>query len=308
MPGIFISYRREDSAGHAGRLSDLLASHFGADQVFMDLDAIKPGQDFAKVIDDRIARCDILIALIGKDWLSVRSVSNQRRLDDPADFVRREIATALSRGLVVIPVLVEGMKIPTEAALPADLSKICRLQALTLTDARFQQDAGELIECIERYAVSPISPTISRQTRQGQWKAVAASLFGLGLVIGLVWTKAPSQPPRELNVDTPASNLSGEWTAQVPIGEGQQYKIKLVLEEIGNNILGRVEFPAGSGGIREGHVKGDQISFISVHRPQFSNVDATTRFEGKIRGTELELVMQYDDTVKRIYAHRRIGD
>src|SRR5690349_16730006 len=100
MSGIFISYRRDDSAGHAGRIYDRLVGQFGAEQVFMDVDTIAPGQDFTRVLAERTRSCSALIAIIGKQWLSSRDSSGRRRLDDPRDYVRMEISEALARRIV----------------------------------------------------------------------------------------------------------------------------------------------------------------------------------------------------------------
>ena len=97
MPGIFISYRRDDTAGHAGRLFDRLAEHFGRERVFMDVDTIQPGQDFAEVIGERVRSSGAVIVLIGKEWLLATDASGDIRLNDPADFVRLEIVSALQR-------------------------------------------------------------------------------------------------------------------------------------------------------------------------------------------------------------------
>src|SRR6185369_8101255 len=126
--GIFVSYRREDAAGHAGRLFDRLVSHFGRDRIFMDVDAIEPGQDFVTVIENAVGSCEILIAVIGKDWLS--STGRTGRLNNPNDFVRLEIGTALSRDVRVIPVLVERASMPKPEDLPEDLVKLTRRNAV----------------------------------------------------------------------------------------------------------------------------------------------------------------------------------
>src|SRR5579859_7462419 len=102
---IFISYRRDDSEGEAGRLFDDLVRSFGEDSVFMDVDGINPGMDFRKAIDDNVASCGVLLAMIGPTWATIKH-GDARRLDDPNDFVRLEIASALSRNIAVIPVLV----------------------------------------------------------------------------------------------------------------------------------------------------------------------------------------------------------
>ena len=97
VPGIFICYRRDDSAGFAGRLYDRLERRFGDDHIFMDA-SIKPGDDFVKLIEERLSSCDVLIALMGKKWLTARK-GRRRRLDDPLDFVRLEIETGGLRGI-----------------------------------------------------------------------------------------------------------------------------------------------------------------------------------------------------------------
>ena len=112
MARIFISYRRDDSAAHAGRLCDRLEYHFGPGQVFMDVDAIKPGMNFIETVQQAIGECDGLVAVIGSDWLQVSDGTGARRLDDPTDLVRLEIVTALQRGIPVIPVLVQSAQMP----------------------------------------------------------------------------------------------------------------------------------------------------------------------------------------------------
>src|SRR5690349_7589131 len=150
MSGIFISYRREDSAAHAGRLYDRLSNRFGAEQVFMDVDDIPPGGDFAAHIDAKVASCDAMIVVIGKNWLTARNAEGQLRLSDPTDFVGLEVALALQRGVLVIPVLVAGAVMPTTEELRKDLQPLARRNALTLSDQEFQRDAAILIETLEK--------------------------------------------------------------------------------------------------------------------------------------------------------------
>src|SRR5271163_1026261 len=110
---IFISYRRDDSEGEAGRLFDDLVRAYGDDTVFMDVAGIQPGLDFRKAIDANVSSCGVLLAMIGSTWATVTDASGNRRLDNANDFVRLEIATALTRGTPVIPVLVHGAKMPS---------------------------------------------------------------------------------------------------------------------------------------------------------------------------------------------------
>jgi hypothetical protein len=131
---IFISYRRDDSGGWAGRLYDRLSQHFGRDNVFMDIDTIEPGLDFVEVIGQAVGSCDALIALIGKQWLTLTDDAGRRRLDDPEDFVRLEIAAALARNIRVIPALVQGARMPRSPDLPDVLRMLARRNAHEISD------------------------------------------------------------------------------------------------------------------------------------------------------------------------------
>jgi TIR domain len=150
MPGIMISYRREDSLGHAGRLYDHLARHFGNATVFMDLDDIEPGLDFVEVLQQTVSSCDALVAVIGKQWLTATDEEGRSRLDNPGDLVRVEIGTALSRKVRVIPVLVAGARMPKVQELPPDLKALSRRNALEISDVSFHEGVSRLIEVLEK--------------------------------------------------------------------------------------------------------------------------------------------------------------
>lgn len=149
MPAIFISYRREDSAGVAGRLFDHLRQRFGEKNVFRDIYTLAGGVEFAKDIPERIRGCAVLIALIGKDWLDARDTEGRRRLDDPDDFLAAEISEALNRGKRVIPALIEGASMPKREALPPGLASLADRHALPITDGHFDDDVRRLIGAIE---------------------------------------------------------------------------------------------------------------------------------------------------------------
>src|SRR4051812_49214807 len=140
MPAVFISYRRQDSAGHAGRLSDQLKAGLGSNRVFMDVDGIAAGQDFVEAIEQAVGSCDALLAVIGPEWLASVDAEGNRRLDDPTDFVRLEISAALRRNVRVIPVLVGGASMPPKEALPPDIELLGRRQAVDLRDSRWSAD------------------------------------------------------------------------------------------------------------------------------------------------------------------------
>jgi tetratricopeptide (TPR) repeat protein len=147
---VFISYRRADSEGYAGRLFDHLSTRLGQRNIFMDVAAIEAGVDFAQAIEEAVRACDVLLALIGPQWLTVRDAQGKPRLEDPGDYVRLEIATALGRNIRVIPVLIQGAAMPGAAALPEDLKPLAMRNALELSSTRFHTDADRLIAAIER--------------------------------------------------------------------------------------------------------------------------------------------------------------
>jgi formylglycine-generating enzyme required for sulfatase activity len=147
---IFISYRREDSAAWSGRLADRLKIRFPSNQIFMDIDAIDPGVDFVEAVEEVVGACDVLIAVIGSRWLTSSDRRGKRRLDIPEDLVRLEIATALKRGIRVVPVLVEGATMPEAGELPDDLKALVRRNALEIDHSRFNTDSERLITAIER--------------------------------------------------------------------------------------------------------------------------------------------------------------
>lgn len=144
---VFINYRREDASGYAGRLYEWLCDRFGAERVFMDVSAIRPGEDFVRAIESEISACEAVLVIIGRQWLSCEA-GGRRRLEDPHDFVRIEIAAALRRDTLVIPVLVEGASVPREQDLPEELKPLARRHALEITDERWEYDAGRLIDIL----------------------------------------------------------------------------------------------------------------------------------------------------------------
>lgn len=150
MPRIFISYRRDDSAGHAGRLYDRLRGHFGAERVFMDVTGIEAGTDFVEAIDTAVGGCDVLIAVIGRQWLKCTDNAGHRRLEDPHDFICLEVGSALKRKVRVVPVLVEGAAMPGTDDLPERLQGLTRRQAVELRDTRWDADVEDLIAVLAR--------------------------------------------------------------------------------------------------------------------------------------------------------------
>lgn len=155
---IFISYRRTDTEGYAGRIYDRLSASFSENQIFMDVSNIKPGDDFVDLIEDAVSSCDVLVALIGRQWLNISDENGRRRLENPNDFVRLEISAALKRKIKVIPVLLHGASMPHATDLPGDLVPISRRNALEIRHASFNIDVGRLQKTIQNCLNTPQEP------------------------------------------------------------------------------------------------------------------------------------------------------
>jgi hypothetical protein len=141
---IFISYRRDDSRGYAGRLQGDLSRRYSEEHVFRDVE-IPPGADFGEYITSLVDKCNVVLAIIGPSWLDARDREGERRIDKPDDWVRLEIERALARdGVEVIPVLVDGARLPPREELPESLLALRRRNAFELSDRRWDYDVGQL--------------------------------------------------------------------------------------------------------------------------------------------------------------------
>jgi hypothetical protein len=169
---IFISYRRDDSEGEAGRLFDDLVRAFGTENVFMDVSGIKPGADFRTAIEDNVAHCGVLLAVVGPAWVSITDAAGKRRLDDPNDFVALEIASALKREVPVIPVLVHEARMPAPDKLPESLNAFSYRNSVELSHARWNSDVQLLINALGAY----VTPTAAAVTTQPVHATVAVQL------------------------------------------------------------------------------------------------------------------------------------
>ncbi len=187
MSGIFISYRREETAAYAGRLRDRLIQEFGEDQVFMDVDTIELGVDFTQVIENAVSDVDVLLCIMGPDWASLSDDSGRRRLDDPADFVRLEVSSALERDIRIIPVLVKSARMPGVDELPSELSALVKRNALQLGDVRFHADVDVLIRSLRRLLDERPGTREHRGSKSTpilKWLAISVVLI---LVAGGAW-------------------------------------------------------------------------------------------------------------------------
>lgn len=244
--GVFISYRRDDTAWPAARLYDLLAARLGPEHVFKDIDNIEPGQDFVERITSAVTGCDAALVLIGPRWATITDAEGRRRLDDPDDFVRLEVATALARGILVIPILVDDADMPAPEALPTELAGLSRRQAVDIDPA--QMDIDKLMRVLA--PVLGVAPGRGGATAARPWLrpvivgalvVAVAALVAVPLVSNL-WTRSPG-----LIEGTPAPTLgfpsrSSAPTAMAPsapvggaIGVGER-PVDLVVDWVGNRV------------------------------------------------------------------------
>lgn len=247
MADIFISYRREDSAGFTGRLVDTLSNRFTESALFRDIDDIEVGSDFVDAIDEAVGACGVLLAVIGPRWLEAQNPRGERRLDDAQDFVRLEIAAALNRGTKVIPVLVNNAQMPAAEALPESIRDLARRHAIELTDSRWRFDVDRLCSAIEKLpdigqprAVPPLVVPPAKSTK-GMVKVTVGALAGMLLVAFLVWLlvgretvddpQAPEQAASEKNnvpyVPEPRREMAGNNKSDYPDQDKAQPVVKL---------------------------------------------------------------------------------
>jgi uncharacterized membrane protein YhaH (DUF805 family) len=201
---IFISYRRGDDQSAAGKLYDRLLQHFDREQLFMDVNTIEPGVDFVKVLDEQVAQCLAFIAVIGPRWLTARGNDGNPRLDNPTDYIRVEIESALKRDIRVIPVLVDGASMPQSSDLPSSLQALARRNAVEIAHHRFVADCDDLARSIKRalgVAITPSAPAqhfVSSSAPQASaklsWPQILFSFKGrlarMPFLIGLIFLVA----------------------------------------------------------------------------------------------------------------------
>ncbi len=172
---IFISYRREDASGESGRLAEHLERRFGKDRVFIDIDKIAPGADFVGELGQALTRTAVVIVVIGRQWLTASKADGTRRLDDPADFVRREIETALQRDTRVIPVLVQNVSMPAATELPTALAPLASRQAMSIQHEEFSDDVQRLADAI--------APMLGTEPQRSLTTSPVRSRVGLAVAI-----------------------------------------------------------------------------------------------------------------------------
>jgi hypothetical protein len=226
--GVFISYRRSDAPGHAGRLRDALVLARPSLPVFMDVDSIRPGSDFAASIDRALDDTSLVLVIMGPTWATTRDSAGQLRLHDPDDFVRREVAAALGREVLTIPVLVGGASMPAAAELPPELRNLAYREAFELRDSRWGRDVADLTAYLDGVVALPKTRRLGTPPHRRPWVAItaAAAILVLVAVVVLVTRLTGSDADPVANpTETPTTTAPAPTTpAPTPTGDSATTK------------------------------------------------------------------------------------
>ena len=306
---IFISYRRDDSAGYARAVYDELARRFGAERVFIDVDDIRAGQSFVEAIRQAVGESRVLLVLIGKRWLGARE-GGTPRLFDAGDFVALEVASGLARGMNVIPLLLDGATMPTAAELPPTLRALAERNALELGNTRFAADMERLVHALDEAigetvpaasAAAPAATTgASASSRALRLGGVAVGAVALGLLAWKLFSPAggAGESPSArapIAVAEVRARVDGAWQADVTYDwPNARFVERFSFTDSTDALRGSASFLGVPRGILEGRVTAGTLSFLTRTTETISNgtAEVTHRYSGRIDGDEIRFVMQ----------------
>lgn len=307
---IFISYRRDDSAGYARAVYDELARHFGAERVFIDVDDIRAGQAFTDVIERAVGESEVLLVLIGKRWLGERD-GGPPRIGDPGDFVALEVAAGLGKGMSVIPLLLDGATMPSPSQLPAALRALSGRNALELDNTRFAADVERLIGALREAigeavpASTPAqAPASARGPSTSRPALIAGALVAVVAIAAIWWAMAPprrgaasdaASAPAAVGAVTARPNINGDWQADVTYDwPGAHYVERFVIAGEDGELHGSASFLGVPRGLLEGRVAPGTVRFVTRTGETANGASAETvhRYSGRVVGDEIRFVMQ----------------
>ena len=280
---IFISYRRDDSAGYARAIYDELARHWGAERVFIDVDDIGAGQAFADVIGQAVRGSGVLLVLIGQRWLGQR-VGQPSRLFEAQDFVRLEVSAALARGTHIIPLLLDGAAMPTAAQLPEPLQALAGRNALELRGTHFAADMARLVAAIHGALPANAAPAPHRPwRRRGAIIGAAAAALAATTMVAL--------RPRA------RADINGTWQADVEYDwPNARYVERFEFSGEKGGLQGSASFLGVRRGVLEGGIDQDGLHFITRTAESSGSGDNTRelvhRYRGRWVNGEIQFVMQ----------------
>jgi hypothetical protein len=282
---IFLSYRRDDAAGYAGRLEEALERRLGRGSVFRDVLDIPPGEDFVAAIRARLAGAHTMLVLIGPRWAGA-AADGTRRIDDEHDIVRLEVAVALQAGLRVIPVLLQGTPMPAAAALPAPLQELARRNALALGDANWDADVARLVRSIGLPPPRAVWP----------WALGGALAAGaVAAAVCLPWLRGGGADPAAASAAASAASaaaaaqaaarLAGVWAAEVDYGWARQTE-HFEFKQHAGTLTGTASFVGHPRGIEALRFDGRNLHFETRTQESAGDriYDLTHRYAAELHG------------------------
>jgi hypothetical protein len=280
---VFISYRRDDAGGYAGRLEAALEQRLGGGSVFRDVLDIAPGEDFVQAIRTRLAGAQAVLVLIGPRWAGA-DAAGARRIDDAADFVRLEVAVALDGGARVVPVLLPGATMPAEAGLPAELKPLARRNAMSLGETHWDADVDRLA------AALGLAPAPRRSRRGLLW--AGAGVLAVALAAGwFAWP--PSAPPAPPAPADASERLLGSWSAPVRYAWGDRHVERFEFKRHAGEITGTADFLGFPRAIENPRVDGLNLHFQTRSTSSMNQEtrELTRRYAAELRGQPPEEVL-----------------
>lgn len=285
MSRFFLSYRREDSAGFAGRLADALEGEFGVGSVFRDVDDIQPGEDFVQAIQSQLQSVDAVLVMVGPNWLQA-GTDGRRRLDDPEDFVRQEVQEALGSDKPLIPLLVGGATMPAEHDLPAPLAALARRQAVTLSDVNWHAEVAQLIARLRA-----LLPAAGGKPRR--WiiaGAAAVALLGLFAALRFMPGTPAGRSP------APVADIAGRWAAHVKYDWGDQHDEVFEFKSLGKDLHGTATYLTRPLAIEQAKLEGEWLRFVT-HSQQMLGSDSpwkevTHRYTGQVSADGIRFTLE----------------
>ena len=293
-PRIFISYRREDAAADAGRLADHLSARFGKDRVFLDVDTIDPGTDFVRALHTSLEQTAAVLIVIGPRWASVSGADGIRRLDQPSDFVRLEVEAALGRTIPVVPVLVQGARMPPAQDLPPSLAALATRQAVTIDNDEFHDDANRL--CDRLAPMIGFGAPVHRSFVERWWPAAAvAAVLALGLAYWATHRATSSPDHQAVTSDTTATQPQVTDLLATAAAQRRRNQYEDALATLARaRALAPASVPAREAQedvamewIRNVRVENDKSSFGDAIKPALAIVDAALPTETGPRRADL---------------------
>ncbi|MFT3717174.1 toll/interleukin-1 receptor domain-containing protein [Pseudorhodoferax sp.] len=277
---VFISYRRDDAAGYAGRLEEALEKRLGHGSVFRDLLDIPPGADFVDTIRQSLSGARTVLVLIGPRWAG-EAPGGARRIDDPQDFVRLEVQVALHGGAQVIPVLLPGTRMPAEAELPEPLKALARRNALELGDPHWDADVDRL--------AAGIDGAPRRARRPLLVGGVLAAVLVAALAAGVAWRSGGGAPADA------AARFVGSWQGPVRYAWGDRYDERFEFQRHAGELTGSATFLGYPRAIGRLRVDGGNLHFEthSIERVGDSSKELTHAYAAELRGQPPDEVLAF---------------